>query len=191
MNIAFVLYQELTFLDLIGFYDPITRLKTMGFMPDLRWDMCALEETIRDDRGLAMLANCIGGSLENYDLIFIPGGMGTRTLQHDESFIRWIQTGTQATWKVSVCTGSLILGAAGFLETKQATTHPSAVAELAPYCSHVAKERIVEDGNIITGAGVASSIDLGLYMVELLTDADVRQKIATQMDYPYSYGKAL
>lgn len=163
----------------------------MGFVPDLRWDMCALEETIRDDRGLVMLANRVGGSLEDYDLIFIPGGMGTRTLQHDESFIRWVQTGAQATWKVSVCTGSLILGAAGWLETKQATTHPSAVAELAPYCSHVAKERIVEDGNIITGAGVASSIDLGLYMVELLTDADVRQKIATQMDYPYSYGKAL
>ena len=185
MKIAFVMFDNFTFLDLIGFYDCITRLKTMGFKQDLSWDMCALSETVSDDRGLSVNATKVNTKLDCYDLLFIPGGMGTRKLQHDNSFINWIKTGKEIQLKVSVCTGSLILGAAGFLKDKKATTHPNAFKELDPYCLNVEKERIVDEGSVITGGGVTTSIDLGLYLCERLSSSEIRSQIATQMDYPF------
>lgn len=86
---------------------------------------------------------------------------------------------------VSVCTGALLLGAAGFLQGMRATTHPNAYKELEQYCADVVDERIVDSGNIITARGVTSSIDLGLYVVERLAGIDARNRIAAQMDYPY------
>ncbi|NQY93564.1 MAG: DJ-1/PfpI family protein [Campylobacteraceae bacterium] len=187
MKIAFIMFDNFTFLDLIGFYDCVTRLKTMGFKEDLSWDMCAMSETLNDDRGLSINATKINTKLDAYDMLFIPGGMGTRTLQHDPSFINWIKTAQNTKLKVSVCTGSLILGAAGFLKDKKATTHTNALEELSQYCLSVEKERIVDEGSVITGAGVATSIDLGLYICERLSSTEVRNKIAKQMDYPYQY----
>jgi cyclohexyl-isocyanide hydratase len=88
--------------------------------------------------------------------------------------------------KVSVCTGALLLGAASFLKDKRATTHPSAFQELKPFCRFVLDNRIVDEGNIITARGVSSGIDEGLYVVERLSGAEARSKIARQMDYPYT-----
>ncbi len=186
MKIAFVMFDDLTFLDLIGFYDPVTRLKTMGFIEDLTWDMCAMTEKVIDDRGLIVLASKVNEPLTNYELLFIPGGMGTRKLQKDKVFIAWIRTAETARLKVSVCTGSLILGAAGFLKGKRATTHPNALDDLKAYCPNPSRERIVEEGDVVTGGGVATSLDLGLHIVERLTNTEVRRKIAKQMDYPYA-----
>jgi cyclohexyl-isocyanide hydratase len=186
MKIAFVLFDDLTFLDLVGFYDPVTRLKTMGFIGDLTWDMCAMTETVTDDRGISVLASKVNEPLSSYDLFFIPGGMGTRRLQHDKPFIDWIRSAGAARLKISVCTGSLILGAAGFLKDKRATTHPNALEDLKAYCPNPSTERIVDEGEVVTGGGVAASLDVGLHIVERLTNAEVRRKIAKQMDYPYS-----
>lgn len=82
------------------------------------------------------------------------------------------------------------MGAAGLLSGRRATTHPSAVAELAPLCAAVAKERIVDAGDVITAGGVAAAIDLGLYLVERLAGGDARAQVARQMDYPYRWDAA-
>ncbi|MCK5913732.1 MAG: DJ-1/PfpI family protein, partial [Desulfuromusa sp.] len=89
--------------------------------------------------------------------------------------------------KASVCSGSLLLGAAGFLRGKKATTHPKAYTELARYCAKVSKERIVDEGDVITARGVTSAIDLGLHLVERLAGKETRIEIARQMDYPYYF----
>ena len=99
-----------------------------------------------------------------YDAVIIPGGKGTRELMHDEAFLEWIKTAKNIPLKISVCTGSLIMGAAGFLQGKKATTHFDALELLAPYCKEVVDSRIVEDGDCITAGAVSSSIDLGLYL---------------------------
>jgi len=190
MKIAFIMFDDLTFLDLVGFYDPVTRLKTMGFVQELSWDMCALKERITDDRGLGILASSVNEPLEAYDVLFIPGGVGTRRLQNDSIFIDWIRTAQKSRLKVSVCTGSLILGAAGFLEGKRATTHLNAMEELSRYCPDPSSRRIVDAGDVVTGGGVASSLDLGLYMVERLAGAGARMKIAEQMAYPFFESQA-
>jgi len=82
----------------------------------------------------------------------------------------------------SVCTGSLLLGAAGFLDGVPATTHPSAYDDLAEYCE-VRGDRVVDAGDVVTARGVSSSLDLGLYLVERLADETTRREIAAQMDY--------
>ena len=185
MKIGFILFDQLTALDFIGFYDGITRLKTLGFKKDLTWYLCALTDEISDDRGITFKINKVSPNLSEYDLIFIPGGMGTRTLQYDTEFISWLKTAKDVPYKVSVCTGSLLLGAAGFLTNIKATTHPNAFDLLRQYTSKVEKERIIQDSNIITGGGVSTSVDLGLYICELIDGSETVTKIQKQMDYPY------
>ena len=186
MKAALVVFDGMTMLDFIGFYDALTRLRTMKFMPALEWRVCSPRAQARDDRGLALLADSVGESLAGYDLLYVPGGMGTRSLQHDRAFMDWIGTARDADLKVSVCTGALILGSAGFLRGRRATTHPGALEELAPYCGQVVTDRVVDEGGVITAGGVATSIDLGLHVVERLAGAEARARIAKQMDYPYS-----
>jgi transcriptional regulator GlxA family with amidase domain len=185
MKAALVVFDGMTMLDFIGFYDAVTRLPRMGFLPDLTWNVCARTEQVADERGLRLLPDRVGGSLEGYDLLYVPGGMGTRKLQHDAQFVAWLQTASGAEHKVSVCTGALLLGAAGYLRGLTATTHPSALKELEPYCARVVRSRIVDQGSVVTAGGVSTSIDLGLHMVERLAGGEARAQIARQMDYPY------
>jgi len=185
MKVAFVIFDRMTALDFIGFYDPVTRLKTMDFLPDMEWQVCARTAEVHDDRGLTFRASRIEETLEGYDLIFLPGGQGTRTLKDDASFIEWIRSARSCRYKVSVCTGALILGAAGFLEGRTATTNPRAYDLLEAYTQRVARVRIVDDREVITAGAVASSIDLGLYVCEKFAGAEARSKIQKQIDYPY------
>lgn len=189
MKAALIVFDRMTSLDFVGFYDPLTRLKSMKILEALEWRICATARQVVDDRGLRIEADEVGAPLEGCDLVFVPGGHGTRTLQHDTGFIDWLKTARAAKLKVSVCTGALLLGAAGWLEGRRATTHPNAYVELAPYCAEVVRERVVEDGGVITARGVTSSIDLGLHIVERLTDAGTRERIAAQMDYPYRWNQ--
>ena len=186
MKIAFVVFNGLTTLDFIGIYDPLTRLKRYGYVPDLTWDICSLHPEVRDDRNLQLIPTQVGAPLGGYDLLVVPGGDGTRALQHDPDFIAWLTTAAPCRLKVSVCTGSLLLSAAGFLRGRLATTHPSAFDELRPYCEKVVDSRIVDTGDVITARGVTSSIDCGLYLVERLAGVEARQVISQKMDYPYS-----
>lgn len=183
MKLAFILFDGMTALDFIGVYDAVTRLKTMGFMKELEWDLCSLNAEVTDFTGLKIIPTKIGGTLHTYDMIIVPGGFATRQLMHDQTFIQWLKTMNDGSLKVSVCTGSLLLGAAGFLKEKSATTHPNAFAQLEEYCLCVSNQRIVEDGEVITARGVTSSIDLGLYLCEKLGGEKVRKKIEKQMDY--------
>ncbi len=182
MKVAFCIYDGMTVLDIVGAYDPITRLDRMEFVP-LEWDICARTERVNADE-LDLGVDRIAPDLGEYDLVVLPGGLATRELRHDREFVEWIETAASCEYLTSVCTGSLLLGAAGFLEGRRATTHPNAFEILEEY-AEVVDDRVVRDGNVITGRGVSSSIDLGLYVVELLSDAETRRAIATQMDYPY------
>lgn len=185
MKMAFVLFDGMTTLDFAGFFEAITWMGIMGAKENVTWDFCSNKEEITDDRGLTVKVTHVYPDLSDYDLLFVPGGFATRSLRFDSAFITWLQTSANVTYKVSVCTGALLLGAAGFLHGKKATTNPSAYELLTPYCSEVVKKRIVRDGNLFTGGGVSASIDLGLFVIESLTDSDFVQQVQEKMDYPY------
>lgn len=186
MKTAFIIFDRMTALDLIGVYDPLTRLKTMNFLPEFNWHICAYTEKVSDDKGLLFTPDTVAVSLSEYDMIVVPGGFGTRALQHDKAFMDWLRSADSVKLKTSVCTGALLLGSAGFLTGKRATTHPNAFDELKPYCDAVVEQRIVDEGGVVTARGVTSSIDLGLHLVERLAGNDARVGIAKQMDYPYT-----
>lgn len=186
MRTAFVLFDQMTALDFVGIYDPLTRLKSMGFLPDFEWRLCSFTASVTEGKGLRFQPDSVGEPLTSFDLLIVPGGFGTRTLQHNEAFSDWLQTASAVPLKASVCTGSLLLGAAGFLHGKTATTHPNALAELGPYCARVVKDRIVDEGSVVTAGGVTAAIDLGLHLIERLAGAAAREQIARQMDYPYT-----
>jgi len=183
MRIAFVIYEGMTALDFIGGYDPLTRLKTMGFLQDVAWDICAHTPEVKDNAGLVFTPTHVRTPLDNYDMVYVPGGFSSRDLTNNRPFIDWIRTAAPVKLKVSVCTGALLLGAAGFLEGKTATTHPTAFEDLRPYCAHVMDKRVVDEGDVITARGVTSSIDLGLYLCEKFAGYEVKERIRKQMDY--------
>jgi putative intracellular protease/amidase len=183
MKIAYIIFDGVTWLDFIGVYDAASRLKSMNFVKDLSWDICSLKGTASDNFGLTMVAGKVGEPLNSYDAIVIPGGHGTRTLINDEVFLNWIRTARDVKHKISVCTGSLILGAAGFLKTKKATTNFLEYETLRPYCAEVLKVRLVEDGDVITAGAVSSSLDLGLYLCEKWAGIEAREVIQRRMDY--------
>jgi transcriptional regulator GlxA family with amidase domain len=183
MKIGFIIYNDMTALDFVGIYDPLTRLKTMGFMPDLTWEICSFTQEIIDGTGLQFMPTKVGASLAGYDIVVVPGGLGSRRLMHDAGFIEWIKTAAACNLKVSVCTGSLLLGAAGMLKGRRATTHPGAIDLLAGYCQQVVMDRVADAGDIITARGVTSAIDVGLYVCEKLTGYEIKEKIRQQMDY--------
>ncbi|MET3937391.1 transcriptional regulator GlxA family with amidase domain [Paenibacillus sp. PvP094] len=185
MKIAFVLFDGLTFLDFAGFYDVINRLNFFEPTKGSTWETCAMTDQVTDESGLTLQVDRVKPDLGEYDMVFVPGGMGTRKLRFDEAFVGWLKQAEKVPMKVSVCTGSLLLGAAGFLSGKKATTHPNVYDLLQPYTDEVIQTRIVKDGNVITAGGVATSIDLGIYVLGLFAGREAAENVKRQIDYPY------
>jgi len=130
LRIAFVIFEGMTALDFVGVFDSVTRLKTMGIMPGLQYDVCATIREVSDGSHLRFIADRVCGPFDGYDMVVLPGGFATRTLLEDADFIGWIRTAERCAYKVSVCSGALLWGAAGFLAGRRATTHPNAFAQL-------------------------------------------------------------
>ena len=183
MKIAFIIFNNITWLDMAGVYDPITRLKGLGYLPDLQWEICSFTNTVMDNYGLEIKPGKVAEDLSSYDVIIVPGGHGTRNLQYDENFLNWLRTASTKSTKISICTGSLLLGSAGFLVGKKATTNFKEYEALKEHGALVIKERIVEDGNIITAGAVTSSIDLGLFLCLKWSGQEAAEVIRERMDY--------
>jgi cyclohexyl-isocyanide hydratase len=183
MKIAYIIFDGITWLDFIGIYDPLSRLRSYNYLPGMDWDVCSFTNTVCDDFGLEMKPARTRNSLDGYDAVIIPGGRGTRELQHDDEFITWIKTAAPVKYKISICTGSLILGKAGLLQNKLATTHFNEYETLKPFCKAVLTDRIVEDGDTITAGAVSSCIDLGLFLCNKWAGPRAEKEIRRRLDY--------
>ena len=183
MKIAYVLFDGITWLDFIGVYDPLSRLRSQQHLPELSWDLCATAETVRDSFGLSIPIDRVRPDLGDYDLVIVPGGLGTRALRHDADFVNWLRTAGPVPLKASVCTGALLLGAAGFLRGIRATTHFGEYANLAEYAGEVTEQTVVDAGRVVTAGAVASSLDLGLHLCRRLAGPAASEQIARSMAY--------
>lgn len=184
-HIAFLAFPGLTLLDLVGAYDPLRRVAPMGIDRDVTVRVIGTKASIEDETGLTIVPDGVYEDLKRFDLLVVPGGAGTRRLQHDERLLEYLRGWGSGRALASVCTGALLLGSAGLLKRKRATTHHLALDELAPHCREVVRgERIVEDGVVVTAGGVASALDLGLYLVERYWGAAARERIGAVMEYP-------
>jgi cyclohexyl-isocyanide hydratase len=120
--------------------------------------------------------------LDAFDVLVVPGGPGTRVLQNDEAAMAYLATFPENRLTASVCTGAMLLGAAGRLRGKRATTHATMRQELARFGATPVDARVVDDGQLVTSGGVTSGIDLGLHLVRRLAGDDAHAKIAAQME---------
>lgn len=182
---AFLLFDGMTTLDFDGAYHALSWIRIWNRLENVSMHLCGVREEVTDDRGMTIRIPHVRPDLAAYDLVFVPGGMATRQLRFEESFVSWLRTAREDSIKVSVCTGALMLGAAGWLSGRRATTNSSAYDLLEPYCAEVVKARVVRDGNVYTGGGVTASLDVGLYVTEKLTDEAFARRVQQVMHYPY------
>lgn len=182
LRIAIPLFPRFTALDAIGPYEVLQRIPTF----DITFVGHARGE-VRSDNG--MLGLVIDGTFEDLpspDVIVFPGGVGTRPLQSDPLVLDWVLSAHASTmFTTSVCTGSLVLGAAGLLDGLTATTHWAAYSALAAWGATPTPERVVEhlDRRIITAAGVSAGIDMALRLTELLADRTAAQAAQLMIEY--------
>ncbi len=183
-HFAFVAFPGMTLLDLVGVHDPISRVRSMGFDPDARFEIVSAGGGLPwGQDGARFDVGRVRPDLGEFDVLVVPGGKGTRELEHDAAVTAWLAAFPRNRLAASVCTGALLLGAAGRLEGKRATTHASALGELGRFGATAAPDRVVEDGQLVTGGGVTAGIDVGLHVVERLYGEEVAKAISRQMEW--------
>ncbi|MBU6519635.1 DJ-1/PfpI family protein [Pantoea sp. B270] len=178
-SIGLLLFPALTQLDLTGPFEVFARA------PDTKVHLIWKNlDLVVSDRGMAIQPTTTFDACPALDIICIPGGPGQINLMEDEEVLSFIRAKSkQAKLVTSVCTGSLVLGAAGLLEGYKATTHWASLDQLALLGAEPVNERVVRDRNRITGAGVTSGIDFALSVVSEMFGPDIAQNIQLHMEY--------
>ena len=180
MRIVIPIFDRFTALDAVGPYEVLSRL------PGAELTFAAATKgPVRTDTGaLAITADASLDEIESADVLTIPGGPGTRQLMTDPQLIEWVQRiHPTTTWTTSVCTGSLLLGAAGILDGLKATTHWSADELLNSTGATYVEERVVIEGKVITAAGVSAGIDMALTLAAKIAGDVVAQAIQLGIEY--------
>ena len=179
LQIAVLRYPELTTLDAIGPYDVLREL------PGARVTFVAKRAgPVRDEHGLTLLAEASIEELPSPDVLLVPGGRGTAALLDDRQLHEWLRGAHQTSmWTTAVCTGSLLLGAAGLLQGKRATTYWRRIDRLREYGAEPVKARFVFDGRIVTAAGVSAGIDMALALAARIAGEDTAKAIQLAIEY--------
>jgi cyclohexyl-isocyanide hydratase len=179
MRAAFLLFPELTQLDLTGPYEVLARV------PGLTVELVAKTRApVRSDFGLAIVPTAMFADVREADVLFVPGGAGISAAIEDADTLAWVRTiGASARWLTSACTGALVLGAAGLLDGYRAATHWLSM-DLLPLVGAIpTDERVVHDRNRITSGGVTAGIDLALDIAAELAGPAVAERIALMLEY--------
>jgi putative intracellular protease/amidase len=180
MDIAIPLFDRITALDAIGPYEVLSRV------PGARVRFVAVTPGPyrTDTRSLALMADEPLSAVPRPEIIVVPGGFGTRALLSANPLLDWIRAAHETSvWTTSVCTGSLLLGAAGILRDLDATSHWAALDQLRSFGARPTLERVVVQGKVITAAGVSSGIDMALTLAARLAGDDVAQSIQLGIEY--------
>jgi putative intracellular protease/amidase len=180
MDIAIPLFDRFTALDAVGPYEVLSRL------PGARVRFVAHEAgpVSTETRMLTLVAEARFEDVPAPEILVVPGGIGTRGLLEDERLLGWIR-GVHETsqWTSSVCTGSLLLAAAGLLDGLDAATHWGAWPDLGKLGARPTARRVVEEGKIITAAGVSAGIDMALTLAARIAGDDIAKAIQLEIEY--------
>jgi cyclohexyl-isocyanide hydratase len=188
LNIGFLLFPRLTQLDLTGPYEVFSRLP--GARVRLVWKTL---EPMRADTGIGLLPDTTLAECPPLDLVCVPGGPGVAALMEDAEALDFLRRqAAGARYVTSVCTGALVLGAAGLLRGKRSTTHWASHDFLAAFGAKPVSARVVRDGDLFTGGGVTAGIDFALTIAAEIAGAEAAQAIQLQIEYapapPFSAG---
>ncbi len=177
VKIAVVGFARMTLLDLVGTLDPLMR-------SGATIEVVSATGEPWSAAGARFEMARVRPPLDEFDVVFVAGGPETRKLERDPAIAAWLGAFPRNRLMASVCTGALLLGAAGRLRGKRATSHHASMDRLADYGATAVRERVVRDGQVMTAGGVTSGIDLGLALVDWLYGRETRERIAARMEYP-------
>jgi putative intracellular protease/amidase/uncharacterized protein (DUF952 family) len=181
---GFVAFEGMTLLDLVGVYDPLSRIRSMQLDPTSTSEVVAFGgPRVFATDGAEITVQRVWPPLTDFDVLVVPGGPATRTLLQNAPFLAWLQSFPRNRLIASVCTGSLLLAAAGRLVGKRATTHHTARDELRALGVDVSSERVVDEGQVVTAGGVTSGLDLGVHLVRRLVGDEAARTVARQMEW--------
>lgn len=179
MQIVFLFYEDMTALDAIGPHEILCRLPGAKV-----YRVARHAGAIKTDSGLILMADYSLSDISHADVLLVPGAGNATTLRKSPETLDWIRSiHSTTTWTTSVCTGSLILTAAGILSGLKATTHWAAFDRLKALGAQPIHERIVEDGKVVTAAGVSAGIDLGLSLAAKIAGIPFAQAIQLGIEY--------
>lgn len=180
MKTSILIFDGITALDAIGPYEVLRSVP--GWEVEF---VAATRGEKRTDSGhLGISADHALADVTETDMVLVPGGAGNRPLLEDEEVLGWLrQIDRQTKWTTSVCTGSLVLGAAGLLEGKRATGHWLYLEPLRAYGADPVGGRFVEDGKVVTAAGVSAGIDMALHLVGQEAGPEVAQAVQLGIEY--------
>lgn len=182
---AVVGFARMTLLDLVGVLDPLGRVVTMDVDRDARVEVVSATAEPWSAFGATFSSVRTRPALDAFDVLVVAGGPETRALENDPKVVEWLRAFPENRMATSVCTGALLLGAAGRLRGKRATTHHASLDLLAKHgATAVPRTRVVRDGQLMTAGGVTSAMDLGLAVVDWLYGDEARARIAARMEYP-------
>ncbi|RAI59477.1 DJ-1/PfpI family protein [Roseicella frigidaeris] len=189
LEIGFLLFPRLTQLDFTGPFEVLSRLP--GARVRTLWKEAG---PVRADTGLTILADTALADCPPLDLLCVPGGPGVAPLMEDAAVLAFLQRqAAGARWITSVCTGALVLGAAGLLRGKRATTHWASHDLLAALGAEPVRARVVRDGRLVTGGGVTAGIDFALALLAELAGPETAQAVQLQIEYapdpPFTAGE--
>ncbi|MDT9600684.1 DJ-1/PfpI family protein [Sphingosinicella rhizophila] len=174
-----LLFPELTQLDLTGPYEVLPRAPGVEVLLVAR-----TMEPVTAQWGMRILPDTDFANCPPLDLLLVPGGFGVDEAMLDQETIAFVRrTATEARYIVSVCTGALILGAAGLLRGRRAATHWAFRDLLKEFGATPSRERVVRDGNLFTGGGVTAGIDVALTILAEVFDANVAQSAQLSVEY--------
>ncbi len=180
MQIAFVLYDRFTALDIVGPFQVLAELP--GVEPVFVAEQA--EPVLDHTRRLSMVATASFDEVRSPDIVVVPGGLADKWATVEDPLVRWIrQVHATTTWTTSVCTGSIYLALAGLLDGVEATCHWSDLDKLGSFGAIPTGERVVIRGRLATAAGVSSGIDLGLTLAAQIADEDVAKAIQLAIEY--------
>src|SRR6187551_2924432 len=180
MEIAFLLYDGFTALDAVGPYEVLSRLPGA----EVKFVAGEAGPKTTETHSLSIVADYSLDDVTEPEILVVPGGFGTRRLLEDQELMDWLRGAHEkTTWTTSVCTGSLLLGAAGILEGLRATSHWAVIDRLADFGAIPTRERVVEEGKVVTAAGVSSGIDMGLRLAERIGGEDLAKGIQLGIEY--------
>ena len=178
-RIGLLLFPQMTLLDLTGPYEVFCRLPDTQV--DLIWHTL---DPVVTEHGLPLTPTATCDAVEHLDVLCVPGGYGVTPLLNDAPTIGFIQrVASDARYVTSVCTGALLLGAAGVLKGRLAATHWASMEMLSAFGATPMHERVVHDGRVITGGGVTAGIDLALHLAAELHGRDLAEAIQLGIEY--------
>ena len=180
MDIACFIFEGITALDIVGPYEVLQRLPGA----EVKFVGLTRGEVRTDTKSLALVADFSIDEITEADVLVVPGGFATRQLEKNEKLLEWIRAiDATSTFTTSVCTGSMLLAAAGLLDGKRATCHWASLDRLREYGATPTGERVVEQGKIITAAGVSSGIDMALTLASRLAGDEIAQAVQLGIEY--------